>query len=219
MRAHSAGQWQAYVAGFSRFIHPDLAHFTVSTVASAPPVADLSHVTRIGLTPDELLVATWSGERRPSYAARIPGLNVLRGETVALVGSGAEDLLDTLIDALPACTVVDGASAAGGGTIRIHAQQAARVGVRSIAITEPFANLDPASQALAVADLAGLQSLDVTTVVVVDNADLAAAFADRVVVVNGGSVVVAYPVLSPAPRSATDIAPVSRRVAARLTPA
>ena len=173
-------------------------------------------MTRIGLTPDELLVATWSAPRRPSYAARVPGLNVLRGEILALVGTGAGALFDTLVAALPRCTVVDGATAAAGGTLRIHAQQAARVGVESVAITDPFGQLTAAARALAVADLAGLHGLDVTTVVLVDDADLAAAFADRVVVVKDGDVVVSYPVIARAPRTATDIAPVSTRIAARL---
>lgn len=173
-------------------------------------------MTRIGLTPDELLMSTWSTARRPTYAARIPGLNVLAGEIVALVGTGAEAVLEALIEALPACTFVDGASAAQGGTLRIHAQQAARVGVQSVAITEPFTGLSRDARDLAVADLAGLGGLDITTVVVVDDAETAAAFADRVAVVQDAQVTVAYPVLAAAPRTATDIGPVSRRIAARM---
>ena len=176
-------------------------------------------MSRIGLTPDQLLVRTWSAPTPPTYAARAAGLNILRGETIALVGNGAAALLSTLVDALPVCTVIDGGAAAQAGTLRIHAQQAARVGVQSLAITEPFAGLDEASAALAVADLAGLSSLGVTTVVAVRDAETAAAFADRVAVVPHDEVVVAYPVVAPAPRSATDIEPVSRRVTARLTPA
>ena len=174
---------------------------------------------RIGLTPDQLLVRTWSASTPPTYAARAAGLNILRGETIALVGAGADTLLSTLSDALPVCTVIDGAAAAQAGTLRIHAQQAARVGVQSLAITDPFVNLDEPATALAVADLAGLSALGVTTVVTAHDADLAAAFADRVAVVRNDEVVVAYPVVAPAPRSATDIEHVSRRVAARLTPA
>lgn len=170
------------------------------------------------MTVDQLLVTTWSAQTRPSYAARVAGLAVLRGETIALVGTGADGLLETLVDALPACTVVDGATAAAGGTLRIHAQQAARVGVESIAVTEPFAALDEAARALAVADLAGLRSLGVTTVVLTSDVELAAAFADRVVVVRDGEVVVAYPVLAATPRTATDIDPVTKRVNARLAP-
>ena len=174
-------------------------------------------VARIGMTVDQLLVATWGGAARPTYAAHIRGLNVLRGETVALVGEGAADVLDELTDALPRCTVIEGAAAAPAGTLRIHAQQAARVGVESLAITDPFGDLDDEARALAVADLAGLQSLGVTTVVAVADVDLAAAFADRVAVVRDGAVVVAYPVLAPTPRSSHDIAPVAQRVSARLS--
>lgn len=176
-------------------------------------------MTRLGLTPDELLVSTWSSARRPTYAARVPGLNVLAGETLALVGPGSDAVLEALLEALPACTIVDGASAAAGGTLRIHVQQAARVGVQSVAVTDPFAGLSRDARDLAVADLAGLASLDVTTVVVVADAATAAAFADRVVVVQDGRVVVAYPVLAVAPRSPADIDPVSRRVAARMNAA
>ena len=171
---------------------------------------------RIGLTPDQL-VATWSATTRPTYAARIPGLNVLRGETVALVGTGAEDLLAALADALPVCTVIDGAAAAQAGTLRIHAQQAARVGVQSLAVSDPFKGLTQAATALAVADLAGVGSLGVTTVVLAIDVDLAAAFADRVAVVDQGVVLAAYPVVAPAPRRPADIDPVARRVTARLT--
>ena len=175
-------------------------------------------MSRIGLSLDQLLVATWSAATPPTYVARLPGLNLLRGETVALVGDGAAALLNSIADLLPVCTVIDGDNAAQAGTLRIHAQQAARVGVQSLAITEPFASVGDAARALAVADLAGLSGLGVTTVVVVADADLAAAFADRVAVVQDGTVVVAYPVVAPAPRAAGDIEPVSRRVNARLAP-
>jgi hypothetical protein len=173
-------------------------------------------VARIGMTVDQLLVATWGSAARPTYAAHVAGLNVLRGETVALVGEGAAQILDELADALPTCTVIEGAAAAPAGTLRIHAQQAARVGVQSLAITDPFGGLDDEARALAVADLAGLESLGVTTVVAMDDVDIAAAFADRVAVVRDGVVVVAYPVLAPTPRSSGDIAPVAQRVSARL---
>lgn len=173
-------------------------------------------MARIGLTPDQLLASTWGASTRPSYAARVPGLNVLRGETLALVGLGADAVLDVLLDALDRCTMVDGAAAAAAGTLRIHAQQAARVGVAALAISDPFTGLGEAARALAVADLAGLKTLGVTTVVVVDDAELATAFADRVVVVRNGEVVVAYPVLAPAPRAADDVEPVRRRVVAQL---
>lgn len=176
-------------------------------------------MSRIGLTPDELLVATWGGAPRPRYVARVGGLNLLAGETVALVGAGTDTLMTRLVDVLAPCTVVDGAAAAAGGTLRIHAQQAARVGVTALAITDPFIALGDEAHALAVADLAGLSGLGITTVVAVADADVGATFADRVAVVRDGHVVVAYPVLAPAPRSHGDIQPVSRRIAARLAAA
>lgn len=172
-------------------------------------------MSRIGLTPDEL-AATWSGRAARGYVARVAGLNILEGETIALVGTGVNALLEVLMEALPRCTVVDGANAAAGGTLRIHAQQAARVGVRAIAITDPFVDTTPEAHGLAVADLAGLRNLAITTVVAVSDAALGAAFADRVAVVRDGEVVVAYPVVAPTPRRAEDIAPVSRRIADRL---
>ena len=85
-------------------------------------------MSRIGLTVEQLLVSTWSAAQRPTYAAHVPGLNVLTGETLALVGTGTAAVVDQLLDALPACTVIDGGAAAQAGTLRIHAQQAARVG-------------------------------------------------------------------------------------------
>ena len=173
-------------------------------------------MSRIGLTPDELLVATWSGRAVRGYVARVAGLNVLAGETIALVGTGVDELLELLMDAIPRCTVVDGANAAAGGTLRIHAQQAARVGVEAVAVTDPFATASPEARDLAVADLAGLRNLGITTVVAVSDAELGAAFADRVAVVRDGQVVVAYPVVAATPRRAEDIAPVSRRIADRL---
>jgi hypothetical protein len=189
--------------------------FLVFTVERWGRHTDPAVMSRIGLTPDEL-AATWSGHAVRGYVARVAGLNVLAGETIALVGTGVEELLELLMDAIPRCTVVDGANAAAGGTLRIHAQQAARVGVEAIAITDPFAAASLEARDLAVADLAGLRNLGVTTVVAVTDADLGAAFADRVAVVRDGQVVVAYPVVAPTPRAAEDIAPVSRRIAHRL---
>lgn len=173
-------------------------------------------MSRIGLTPDQLLVATWSSATRPSYAARTENLNVLRGETVALVGDGCEQVLDRLERLLPVCAPVDGAAAAAAGTLRIHAQQAARVGVQSLAVSDPFEGVGEPARSLAVADLAGLRSLGVTTVVAASDVDLAAAFADRVAVVRNARVVAAYPVIASAPRTLDDIEPVSRRVSLRL---
>lgn len=173
-------------------------------------------MARIGLTPDELLVDTWS--RPPaSYAARLPGLNVLAGETLALVGSGTDVLLERLSDALAPCTIVDGSVAAAGGVLRVHAQQAARVGVRALAISDPFdPPLSPAARALAVADLAGLGSLGLTTVVAIADSALAALVADRVVVVADGEPQVAYPVVA---RTLADVAPVLDRLRRRVRPA
>jgi hypothetical protein len=168
---------------------------------------------RIGLHPDEL-AATWTPRH---YAASVPGLNVLEGETVALVGEGSGDLLTALAAALPGSAWVDGEVAAEGGALRIHAQQAARVGVRALTVTGPFDDgLDEAGRALAVADLAGLGDLGLTTIVEVADAGLAALFADRVVVVAAGKPVVAYPVLAPRPRRSTDVQPVTDRLTARL---
>ena len=72
----------------------------VCTVELTSLPADPARMTRIGLTPDELLVATWSGGRPRGYAARMAGLNVLEGETIALVGSGVGDLLVAAADAI-----------------------------------------------------------------------------------------------------------------------
>jgi predicted ABC-type transport system involved in lysophospholipase L1 biosynthesis ATPase subunit len=170
----------------------------------------------IGLTPDQLLAATWSGPSRASYVLRSAELNVLRGETIALVGDGCEQVLARLGERLPACMQVEGAGAAAAGTLRIHAQQAVRVGMESLIVSDPFGDLDEAARSLAVADLAGLRSLGVTTLVAVADVDLGAAFADRVAVVREARVVAAYPVVAPAPRSPGDIEPVSRRVTSRL---
>lgn len=171
---------------------------------------------RLGLTPDEIMMDTWCTDQVPRYAACVPGLNVLAGETLALVGEGTSALLDRLSGVLDACMPLDGAEAAAGGTVRIQAVQAARVGVRALAVSEPFAGGDASASALALADLAGLTDLGLTTVVAVADPTLGALFADRVVVVSGGRPQVAYPVLAPTPRHVVDIAPVTDRVAARL---
>lgn len=171
---------------------------------------------RIGLSLDEL-AATWSpGAVR--YAAHVSGLDVLAGETIALVGDGTGDLLTELVAALGAHTAwVDGAVGAAGGALRIHAQQAARVGVRALGVTGPFdVALDEAGRALAVADLAGLRDLGLTTVVEVADVTIAALFADRVVVVRDGRPAVAYPVVTPIPRAPDEVAHVVDRVGARL---
>lgn len=171
---------------------------------------------RLGLTPDEMMMDTWCSDRVPRYAATLPGLNVLVGETLALVGDGTPVLLDRLAGALHACLPVDGAVAAAGGTLRIQAVQAARVGVRALAVTDPFHGADGPAAALALADLAGLADLGLTTVVSVADVTLAALFADRVVVVSDARPQVAYPVLAPTPRCVVDVTPVTDRVTARL---
>lgn len=170
---------------------------------------------RIGLTPDEL-VATWGGDHRHRYAARVPGLSVLAGETLALVGAGSSALLERLAGELDGCLDLDGAAAATAGTVRIHAVQAARVGVNALAISDPFSRATGATRALALADLAGLTDLGLTTVVALADVTLAALFADRVAVVRDGQPVVAYPVLAPTPRSTAEVALVADRVQARL---
>jgi hypothetical protein len=176
---------------------------------------------RIGLSPDEL-AATWSAEPR-RYAAHVQGLDVLAGETIALVGHGTDAVLTDLVAALgPDTAWVDGRVGAAGGALRIHAQQAARVGVRALAVTGPFDGhegddaLGDAERALAVADLAGLRDLGLTTVVETADITLAALFADRVAVVVGGAISVAYPVVAPLPRVPDDVATVVDRVGARL---
>jgi hypothetical protein len=166
------------------------------------------------VTPDRLAAVP---APRAVYAARLPGLNVLAGETLALVGTGTDRLLDRLAVALVRCAWVDGTVAAAGGALRIHAQQAARVGVRALAVTGPVDACGAAhAQALAVADLAGLGDLGLTVVVDVARVETAALFADRVVVVRGGDPVVAYPVVQPTPRLPADVRPVTERVEARL---
>lgn len=174
-------------------------------------------MAHIGLTTDELLSLTWSARPQLRYAARVDGLNILAAETVALVGDGSPRLLDRLAELLEGCAVIDGAAAAAAGTLRIHAQQAARVGVQALAISEPFpAGLPGPARSLALADLAGLSQLGVTSVVEVGDVMLATLLADRVVVVRGGRPVVAYPVIATTPRSPDDVGPVAARVASRL---
>lgn len=171
---------------------------------------------RLGLTPDQIMMDTWCSDRVPRYATTLPGLNVLVGETLALVGDGTHVLLDHLAGALQDCLPVEGAVAAAGGTVRIQAVQAARVGVRALAITDPFAGVGDPAVALALADLAGLADLGLTTVVSVADVTLAALFADRVVVVSDARPQVAYPVLAPTPRAVVDVRPITERVTARL---
>lgn len=174
-------------------------------------------MSRIGLSPDHLAALTLGGQAPPArYAAQTEGLRLLEGETVALVGTGTGVVLDVLADELADCAWVDGSVAAQGGALRIHAQQAARVGLRALAITNPFDQLAPPAKALAVADLAGLRGLGLTVVAEAADPVLAALFADRIAVVVDGRPVVAYPVLAPCPRRPHDVRPVAARVEGRL---
>lgn len=167
---------------------------------------------RVGQTGEHLAVTSWSA----AYAARLPGLNVLHGETLAVVGTGTGPLLHRLADVLASCTWVDGAVAARGGVVRIHAQQAARVGIRALVVDGPVdRGLDPISLALAVADVAGVARLGLTTVVAFDDPELAARCAHRVAVVDRSRPVVAYPVTSALPRSPADVRDVIARLRAR----
>lgn len=184
------------------------------TFKAAPHTARPS--TRVGFSPDELVLHTWGTDRTPRYAARVPGLNVLVGETLALVGDGTHALLEALAEELDDCVRLDGAAAAAAGTVRIHAVQAARVGIRGLVVTDPFAGTGASSHDLALADLAGVADLGLTTVVAVTDVGVAALFADRVVVVRDGRPQVAYPVLAPTPRSPAEVVPVTDRVTARL---
>jgi hypothetical protein len=174
-------------------------------------------MAQIGLTLDHVLLKTWGSQRPQTYAARIPGLGVLRGETLALVGSGTALLLELLARELSGCRRIDGAAAARVGRLRIEAQRLARDRVPAVAISEPFVGNGPDARGLAVADLAGLSELGLTTVVEVADATLAALLADRVVVVRDGAPVVAYPVVAPPPRTLVDVHPVTDRLYARLS--
>lgn len=175
-------------------------------------------MTRLGLTPDHLLATTWGGEQPYRYVACIPGLTVLAGETLALVGSGAADLRDRLTAAIGDTAPLEGPGAAARGTLRIHAQQAARVGLQAIAVSDPFAvPLEAAARDLAIADLAGVASLGLTCVVDLADPTVAALVADRIVVVRNALPITAYPVLAPIPRRAADVAAVLARTRQRLT--
>lgn len=171
---------------------------------------------RVGLTPDEMLL-TWSASSVRRYVAHLPGLDVLAGETIALVGSGTARIAALLIDALPAAVVIDGAAHARGGALRIAAQAARRDGAEAVVVSDPFTDVAEMARPVAVADLAGLSQLGLTTIVEAAEVQLAAMFADRVAVVEDGHMVVAYPVLASAPRTVDDIAPVMARLQRRLS--
>lgn len=171
---------------------------------------------RIGLTGDDL-AARWDAAPPQRYAAEVPGLRLLEGESVALVGDGTAGLLARLARTLDRCAWVDGAVAAAGGVVRVHGQQAVRVGLSALAVTGPLdARLTPAARQLAVADLASLGALELTVVAEVADPELAALFADRVVVVAGGVPQAAYPVLQATPRAPAQVEPVTARVRSRL---
>jgi hypothetical protein len=171
-------------------------------------------MTRVGLTLDELLAATWAAGRPLRYAAHLPGLDVLEGETVALLGEGAGALVDAFAAEIDGALPLDGAVGARGGALRIHAQQAARIGVRALAISDPFPGLGPEARDLAVADLATFAGLGLTTVVAASDPAAALLFADRVVLLRDGAVAAAYPVVAPFPRRAADVSAVAVRLAA-----
>ena len=171
-------------------------------------------MTRVGLTLDELLATTWASGAGARYAARLPGLNVLEGETVAVIGEGAGALVEAFHDAVEGALPLDGGIAAQGGALRIHAQQAARVGVRALAVSDPFPGLGLEAKALAVADLASFARLGLTTVVASSDRASALLFADRVVLLRAGRVEAAYPVLAAYPRTPASVAAVADRLAA-----
>lgn len=171
---------------------------------------------RLGLTADELAALTWSGEP-PRYAGHACGLRLLEGETVALVGSGTEAVLDGLADTLGETAVaVDGPAAAGDGLLRVHAVQAARLGAEVLLVRGPVDASALTDRGLAVADLAACSTLGLTAVAGVTCPQLAARFADRVAVVADGYVSATYPVFAPRPRDPQDVAHVTDRVRRRL---
>lgn len=171
---------------------------------------------RIGLTGDHL-AAHWDAAPQRRYAAHVPGLRVLEGESLALVGDGTARLLERVASAVERCAWVDGAVAAAGGVLRVHARQAARVGITTLAVTGPLdTGLPAAARQLAVADLAGLGDLGLTVLAEVADPEIAALFADRVVVVAGGVAQAAYPVLQAFPRVPSQVRPVTERVRSRL---
>lgn len=176
-------------------------------------------MTRIGLTLDELLATTWASGVAARYAARLPGLDVLEGETVALVGEGAGDLVDAFAAQVDGALPIDGGIGAHGGALRIHAQQASRVGVRALAVSDPFPGLGVEAKSLAVADLASFARLGLTTVVAASDRDAALLFADRVALLRAGRVEAAYPVVAGYPRTAEAVRPVAERLDARLAAA
>ena len=169
-------------------------------------------MTRVGLTLDELLATTWASGATARYAARLPGLNVLEGETVAVIGEGAGAMVEAFHDAVEGALPLDGGIAAQGGALRIHAQQAARVGVRALAVSDPFPGLGREAKALAVADLASFARLGLTTVVASSDRASALLFADRVVLLRAGRVAAAYPVLAAYPRTSASVAAVADRL-------
>lgn len=190
--------------------------FTARRLSGSGTVPTVVGMQRIGLTGDHL-AANWDAVPRRRYAARVPGLSVLEGEILALVGKGSRDLLDRLARQLDRCARVDGGVAARGGVLRVHAQQAARVGVRALAVDGALDEVLPGpARQLAIADLAGLGNLGLTVVVELADPALAALFADRVVVVAGGEPRAAYPILAAAPREPAAVRPVTERIVARL---
>lgn len=190
--------------------------FTVCTPWTLLRSSYVAHMTRMGLSIDELVARTWVGGHAERYVARSRGLHVLECQVVALIGAGAPEFREHLSTAIEGCVPIDGPAAAHAGTLRIHAMQAARVGLRAIAVSDPLRGLSPTAAGLALADLAGLGDLGMTVVVDLADAESAALVADRVVVVADGMPDRAYPVLAPHPRSPREVAAVTARALATL---
>lgn len=176
-------------------------------------------MTRIGLTPDELAALPAAG-RPLRYAAHVDGLSILAGEVLAVVGPGATALRERISERLAGVLPVDGSYAARGGTLRIQAVGARRVGLTALSISDPLAgDVPPAAASLALADLAGLADLGLTTLVEFADPEAAALVADRVVVAALDGPDRAYPVLAPHPRVHGDVAMVTARTRRRLAAA
>lgn len=174
-------------------------------------------MTRIGLSIEELVATTWTGERLPQYVARADGLDLLAGEVVALVGPGAAALRQRIQASTETCAPIDGPLAAGTATLRVEARRAARAGWQAVAVSDPLVDgLDGDAASLAIADLASIAALGLAAVVDLVDAQVAALVADRVAVVEDGRVDRSYPVLAPRPRRAEDVEPVTERTLARL---
>lgn len=176
-------------------------------------------MTRIGLTPDELAALPLSGTPA-RYVAHVDSLSILAGQILAVVGPGAAMLRGRITERLDGVLPIDGSSAARGGTLRVHAVQARRVGLTALSISDPLAgDVTGAAASLVLADLAGLADLGLTTVVEFADLEAAALVADRVVVASLSGADRAYPVLTPRPRTLVDVAGVAARTRQRIAAA